>query len=334
MTLRRPGLSLLCLCAIGASACTREVGPRTHAWEGEVTAARTVMRLLWIQQGDVEWVRTGQRTANVIEEHRCKVRGRALACDDDSVTFEDCVMDSENRYDGTIRVGDGPQGEQQFLYEGFTGEMNGNPFSLNGGYVTVDNGDGSRTITLDQTATGEDVGYHGAFTTVATGTFTFGADDALSGTMTVASTYEIGEPSSTTCTFESMPIADFIAFTEGAVAFESVCPQPFDEEFLIDVKLKHRNSRDRENIHILMPGESYSEDQHVRPGGTRNQKWWTVTGEEMVISAGRGGTMFTTATCPPSDPAGRGLEAVYDDGFGLATYSLYCVARGDDAPSE
>ncbi|MBW1880839.1 MAG: hypothetical protein JRJ84_20995, partial [Deltaproteobacteria bacterium] len=259
----------------------------------------------------------------------------ALLYEDDTVEFLDCIMDSENNYSGRIVFSDDASGRSRFVYEEFQGLMGGYPFFMDGGYYTsVTEGGGVRVeadLELRETDPGE-----GETTTRFTADLVFDVEGkTISGTVDVSTQSSTGETNpylDTSCSFEDRPLDLFVALGKADFnLFERVCPQKWDEEVDLQVRARHKHNGDDDPIHIMGPGEGFDGSTKVRSGGSDGRRYPTTMGETLQFSVGRGEQVFGSASCPPAFHGGD-VDVVYDDGWGLNTFSFYCVFKGEPPP--
>jgi len=77
-----------------------------------------------------------------------------------------------------------------------------------------------------------------------------------------------------------------------------------------------RNADERENIHILLPGEDFADENRITPGSTVTTTLSGVSvGDVISIRAGRNGTVLDTTTCPTVSGSGYTATAEWDGAF-------------------
>jgi len=86
---------------------------------------------------------------------------------------------------------------------------------------------------------------------------------------------------------------------------------------------------DNENIHILLPGETFGDANRISPGGTRNATLDNQTGGSPIsLSAGRNGVVLDTTTCPAVTGVNYEAQVVWN-GSSVTCNADQDLAAGD-----
>jgi len=90
-----------------------------------------------------------------------------------------------------------------------------------------------------------------------------------------------------------------------------------------------QNADSRENIHILLPGETFADENRLAPGTTVSTSLSGVSiGDSISMRAGRNGTVLDTTACPSVAGENYTAEVVWDGSF------LTCTAEQANTDGE
>ncbi len=318
----------LALLSMGCSGKSAE----REAWERQIDGVQTVLRHQSAQFVDMDWMQTGRRAAEVVNHRECPGGGETNLFSDDSLEYIDCSMDARNFYDGRI-VFDETATTSRFVYEDFHGIMGGYTFRIDGGYNTTDLSETQVRVEADLTMHGDNM-EGGEDITYFIADVVFDVEkNTISGSLSMATEYAAGNLEiDTACGFEDEPLDLMVALAKPDFnLFERLCPMSWDEDLKVKIHARHEHDGDEDPIHIMGPDEGFDNGTKVKQGRSDGRKFKSSMGETLQFSVGRGEQVFASATCPASRP-GVDFDVVYNDGWGLNTFSFYCVFKGDPPP--